>query len=131
MEYLAAEESNGSYDIQCKAELVTSASTTTICESKFDSVYWSFQHLVAHQTVGGCRLNNGDVLATGTISGSTKESLGCLFELTKNGKEGFRIEGEEEERTWLLDGDAVRISAFAGKESDGVGFGECIGMIVT
>jgi fumarylacetoacetase len=37
--------------------------------------------MVAQQTVNGCSLNTGDLLATGTISGPTLESHGCLLEL--------------------------------------------------
>ncbi|KAF2796697.1 fumarylacetoacetase [Melanomma pulvis-pyrius CBS 109.77] len=132
-QYLSVEDHlKSSYDIQLKAELLNEASLTkTICESKFESVYWSFEHFVAQQTVSGAALNNGDILGTGTISGSTRESLGCLFELTRGGKEGYKVEGEDGERTYFRDGDSIRISAFAGEEGAGVGFGDCTGLIIS
>lgn len=81
---------------------------------------------MAHQTSNGCSLNVGDLLATGTISGETHESHGCLLELTKGGQEDFSIAGGLK-RVFLEDGDGVRLSAFCG---DGVGFGECFGQVL-
>ena len=42
--------------------------------------------MIAHHTVGGCNLNIGDVLATGTISGPEPGSYGSLLELSWNGE---------------------------------------------
>jgi len=83
---------------------------------------------VAHQTVNGCSLSTGDLLATGTISGATKESHGCLLELiAKGGVEIQNAQGQSEQKKFLEDGDVVSISASAGP---GVGFGECVGTIL-
>ncbi|CZR68749.1 related to fumarylacetoacetate hydrolase family protein [Phialocephala subalpina] len=128
-EYLAGEESQGSYNIHLKAELIHDVVTSKVCESMFDSLYWGIQHCVAHQTVNGCKLNTGDVLATGTVSGATRDSLGCFFEMSRAGKDEVKVEGGES-RKYLEDGDSIRLSAFAGSPSDGVGFGECVGLVV-
>lgn len=66
------------------------------------------------------------MLATGTISGDTGDSHGCLLEMTKGGTVHFTVDGAFS-RTFLRDGDTVRISAYAGS---GVGFGECVGQLV-
>jgi len=91
-------------------------------------MYWSFRDLVAHQTSNGCCINTGDLLGTGTISGSEDDAHGCLMELTKGGEATFAVEGTwAEKRRYFEDGDTVRISGWAG---EGVGFGECFGMVL-
>lgn len=79
---------------------------------------------MAHQTVNGCTLRTGDLLATGTISGEGEGSSGCLMEVASKG--GVDV-GDGRKRVWLEDGDVVCISAVAGP---GVGFGECVGKIL-
>lgn len=88
-------------------------------------MYWTFKQMVAHHTVNGCNLRPGDMLATGTISGPTTDSLGSLLELTMNGKEPFSIDGGV--RAFLEDGDEVELK---GKVADGIGFGSCSGVIL-
>lgn len=124
--YLADSKTDNTYSIELKAELLVGDGATTICESQMKTMYWSFRDLLAHQTSNGCNLNTGDLLATGTISGETKTSHGCLLELTKGGEENFKIAGGLH-RTFLEDGDSIRISASCG---DGVGFGECVGKVL-
>ena len=85
--------------------------------------------MIAHQTINGCKLNDGDILATGTISGSEKGTNGCLFEIT-GGKRPLEI-AEGKQRLYLEDGDGVRLTGWAGElGSDAcVGFGECFGVL--
>ncbi|PVH82821.1 fumarylacetoacetate hydrolase family protein [Cadophora sp. DSE1049] len=124
--YLADSKTDNTYSIELKAELLVGDQATTICESQLKTMYWSFRDLLAHQTSNGCNLNTGDLLATGTISGETKTSHGCLLELTKGGEQTFEVAGGMN-RTFLEDGDSIRISASCG---DGVGFGECFGKVL-
>jgi fumarylacetoacetase len=91
-------------------------------------MYWTVKDMVAQQTINGCSLNTGDLLATGTISGPTLESHGCLLELSpKGGAQVKAADGGIERRMFLKDGDTVSLSATAGP---GVGFGECVGTIL-
>ncbi|KFY17062.1 hypothetical protein V492_00922 [Pseudogymnoascus sp. VKM F-4246] len=115
-----------SYDIALQANLITSGKSTTICKSNLNAMYWTFRDLIVHQSSNGCSLNTGDILGTGTISGTTDESHGCLLELTKGGQQSFEIGGGKS-RVYIEDGDEIQISALA---SDGVGFGECIGKVL-
>lgn len=117
---------HSTYDIHLQADLITEKSTTTICKSELKWMYWTLRDLVAHQTSNGCNLNTADVLATGTISGTTDDSHGCLLELTRGGENAFTLEGGDS-RTYLQDGDSIRLTAYA---SHGVGFGDCLGTIV-
>ena len=83
--------------------------------------------MVAQQTVNGCLLRTGDLLATGTVSGGGEGTNGCLMELVRKGGISVTTSKGEEKRMWLEDGDELSISGFAG---EGVGFGECAGKVV-
>ena len=93
-------------------------------------LYWTPAQMVAHHTMGGCNLRPGDLLGSGTVSGATKESRGCLLELTWRGTEPITLPTGEVRR-FLEDGDEVTMRARC--ERDGaraIGFGECRGTIV-
>lgn len=70
----------------------------------------------------------GDILGSGTISGETKDSRGCLMEYTWNGKEPLTLKSGET-RTFLEDGDVVEFRAHSGKGPKRVGFGSCSGTV--
>lgn len=71
----------------------------------------------------------GDILGSGTISGETKDSRGCLMEYTWNGKEPLTLKNGET-RTFLEDGDSVAMLGFAGEGARRVGFGVCEGRVL-
>jgi fumarylacetoacetase len=103
------------------------AAITTISRVSSSNLLWSFPQMIAHHTMGGCPMNVGDLLGSGTISGKSKNELGCLLEMSKDGKEGEELMlAGMNTRKWLLDGDVV---TFRGKAGEGVGFGECTGKI--
>ena len=86
--------------------------------------------VAGHHAGNGCNLRSGDLLASGTVSGNSKESRGCLLELTKRGTEPLVLP-DGEERRFLQDGDEVILRGYC--ERDGyarIGFGECTGMVV-
>ncbi|CZR61842.1 related to fumarylacetoacetate hydrolase family protein [Phialocephala subalpina] len=118
--YLQDPDQKPSYDLSLKAELTPTGveNASVICESKFGDLYWTLRDLVAQQTINGCTLRTGDLLATGTVSGSTPESHGCLMEIAaKGGVNVLDAKGKKEKK----------ICAIAGL---GVGFGECVGKVV-
>jgi fumarylacetoacetase len=93
------------------------------------SVYWTPAQLVAHHTSNGCNLRPGDLLATGTVSGPTPESRGCLLERTWRGSEPLTLPTGETRR-FLEDGDEVSMRGRC--ERPGfrpIGFGECRGIV--
>lgn len=72
----------------------------------------------------------GDLLGSGTISGTEDGTLGSLLESTNGGKKDFEI-SETISRKFLNDGDTVTIRGWAGQGGQGlVGFGECTGKIL-
>jgi fumarylacetoacetase len=85
--------------------------------------------LVAHHTSNGCNLEPGDLLASGTVSGATKESRGCLLERTWRGTEPLALPSGESRR-FLEDGDEVIMRASCEREGHRrIGFGECRGIV--
>ncbi|TWF80713.1 fumarylacetoacetate hydrolase [Pseudonocardia hierapolitana] len=94
----------------------------------YREMYWSAAQMLAHMTVNGASARVGDLFASGTISGPEKHQRGAFIELTWGGREPVTVKGEE--RTFLQDGDEVRISATAPGTSGGrIGFGEVTGTI--
>ncbi|WP_200800390.1 fumarylacetoacetase [Algoriphagus halophilus] len=96
---------------------------TKVCQSNFKSMYWNVAQQLAHHTVNGCNINVGDLMASGTISGTTEDSFGSLLELSWNGKKTLKLDTGEE-RTFLEDGDTVIMKGYAEKDGIRVGFGE-------
>ena len=96
----------------------------------FRDMYWTLGQLVAHHTSNGCNLRPGDLLASGTVSGSAPGSAGCLLELTRNGSiEIELLTGEK--RGFLETGDEVILRGWCeGPGKARIGFGECRGRIL-
>lgn len=74
-------------------------------------------------------MRTGDLLGSGTISGTEPQTQGSLLEQIQGGKVPIRLTGDEE-RKFLQDGDTVTIRGWTGKEGALVGFGECSGKIL-
>ncbi|MCY7353230.1 MAG: fumarylacetoacetase [Cytophagaceae bacterium] len=101
----------------------------SISQSNLKYLYWSFAQMLAHHTVNGCPLRVGDLLGSGTISGPTSDSLGCLLEMTQGGKIPLVLPNGLQRR-YLEDGDRVMLRGFAGEGSNRVGFGEVTGKVL-
>eukprot|EP00198_Chlamydomonas_reinhardtii_P012182 XP_001701519.1 fumarylacetoacetase [Chlamydomonas reinhardtii] len=98
--------------------------------------YWSFAQMVAHHTAGGCSLRPGDLLGSGTISGDTPGSRGCLLELTWAGRDELELRAERPggllgRRRYLEDGDTVVLRGWCGGGGGKrIGFGRCEGKLL-
>jgi fumarylacetoacetase len=101
-----------------------------ISASNLRHIYWNIQQQIAYHTSNGCNLQTGDLLATGTISGPTPDSLGCLLELTSGGKQPLALPGGQSRR-FLEDGDRVTMTGWC-ESPDGrrIGFGEATGKLL-
>jgi len=92
-------------------------------------LYWTFAQMLTHHTSNGCNMQPGDLLASGTVSGATKDSLGCLIELTGRGAEPINLPTGETRR-FLQDGDEVIFRGYCEREGfRRIGFGECRGIV--
>jgi fumarylacetoacetase len=130
LEYLRA-SSDFTFDIRLEARLRTAKMNApqTITCTNFQNLYWSISQQLAHHTVNGCNLQPGDLLASGTISGPTGESRGCMLELTWRGANPLKLPGGET-RKWLEDGDTLSITGWCEGDGYRVGFGEVTGRIL-
>jgi fumarylacetoacetase len=118
-------EGDQAYDVQLEVWLQSERMNgpARIAASNFRTLYWNVLQQVAHHTVNGCNLRPGDLLASGTISGATKDSRGSMLELTWRGSEPLRLPGGEERR-FLADGDRVTMTGWCQGDGFRVGFGE-------
>ena len=105
------------------------------CNTKH--VVFSFAQMIAHHTRGGCSLRPGDLLATGTLSGPTRQEEGCLHELSRYGVDPYEMAAEGSStsklrRTFLEDGDVIELTAQlrASVRLGNVGFGVCQGKVL-
>ena len=100
-----------------------------VSRGSFTSMYWTVAQLVTHHASNGCNLRPGDLLASGTVSGPTKESRGSLLERTWKGTEPLELPSGEQRR-FLEEGDEVIMRGWC--ERDGarrIGFGEATGRV--
>lgn len=94
-----------------------------VSASNFKHLYWNVAQQLAHHTSNGCNINVGDMMASGTISGPTEDSLGSMLELSWKGSRPVKLE-DGDERKFIEDGDTVIMKGFAEKDGIRVGFGE-------
>ncbi len=130
-----ADQAQGAYAIKLEIFIQTDTMRRTglephrLSSGPADNLYWTLAQLVAHHTSGGCNLNPGDLLGTGTISTPDSSGLGSLLELTRGGQQLIALPGGET-RVFLQDGDAIGLTGravAAGYVS--LGFGPCWGVI--
>jgi fumarylacetoacetase len=129
------DQASGGLDITMAVYLSTEkmrgAGVPPFCLSRgsFAQVYWTVAQMVAHHTSGGCNLEIGDLMGSGTVSGPEPESRASLLELSGGGREPVMLPGGEERR-FLEDGDEVIFRGHCEREGFArIGFGECRGMI--
>lgn len=117
-------QGNKNYDIQLEVSIAPEGSTSkTVCRSNFKYMYWNMAQQLAHHTVNGCNIQVGDLLASGTISGSEQDSFGSMLELAWMGTKPLSMP-DGSNRTFIQDGDVVSMTGWAQKDDIKVGFGE-------
>lgn len=100
-----------------------------VSRGSFAEMYWTVAQLLAHHGSNGCNLRTGDLIASGTVSGATPESRGCLLERTWRGTEPLELP-DGERRSFLEDGDEVIMRGAAHRDGRRrVGLGECRGTV--
>ncbi len=125
------QHSKNAYDIALEVALRPqgAAAPSTICRTNFKAMYWTMAQQLAHHTVSGCNVRVGDLMGSGTISGTTPDSYGSLLELTRNGAEPLQL-ADGNSRAFLEDGDEIVMTGFAEGNGFVVGFGEVSGKIL-
>jgi fumarylacetoacetase len=127
---------SGAFDISLEVYLSTARMREAgdapfrVSSGRFTDMYWTIAQLVAHHTSNGCNLRPGDLLASGTVSGPTNESRGCLLERTWRGSEPLDLPSGEM-RSFLENGDEVILRGYCGRaEFRRIGFGDCVGQLM-
>ena len=113
------------YDINLSVSIIPDESNveSQICKSNFKYMYWNMSQQIAHHTVNGCNLNIGDIMASGTISGKSKNSFGSMLELSWGGKNKIKLD-DGLTRTFIEDYDSIVMRGYCEKNDIRVGFGE-------
>lgn len=130
---------DGALDVKLRIRLVREGQTTQLGTSNLKYMYWTPYQQLTHHAQSGCGMGAGDLIGTGTISGSgtnergEKTELGCLFEAaqTKTKVLPTSSQGQYAEG-YLEDGDEIILDGWC-EDRNGIvvlGFGECRGRIV-
>jgi len=120
-----------SFDIQLEVAIQGEGMTqpSIVSNSNFRHLYWTMKQQLAHHTITGCNMNPGDLIASGTISGTTPGSYGSMLELSWKGTNPVDM-GNGQTRKFLQDGDQVIMTGFCQGDGYRVGFGTCIGKVL-
>jgi len=121
-----------SFDIQLAVELQTTAceQPSTICNTNYCAMYWSMAQQLAHHTISGCNVRVGDLMASGTISGTQPDSFGSLLELSWNGQRPVTLSDGQTKRSFLEDGDVVTLRGACIGAHYRCGFGAVSGRVL-
>lgn len=131
----AADQASGCFGIDFQVLLLTprmrsaGAAPHLLSRANASMLYWTAAQMVAHHTSNGCDLRPGDLFGSGTVSGTTPGSEGCLLEMTRGGRNPVTLPNGET-RTYLADGDEIIFRATARRDGyAAIGFGECRGTV--
>lgn len=143
------DQAHGGFDIKVEVHIASAKmreqgiKPVHLSTGNFKDMYWSVAQMITHHTVNGCNLQPGDLLGSGTISGTTRDSRGSMLELTWDGDPFANppvvVPGTQrtpivlptgEERKFIADGDEIIMKAYCQREGfRRIGFGECRGII--
>lgn len=138
LEYLssAANKEGGAFGVELEVLLTTETSRrqgaepAKLSSSNFRDAYWNVAQLITHHTVNGCKLQPGDLLGTGTLSGPSAGEEGSLLELTFAGQKPLNLPWGEQ-RAFLQDNDEIILRAHCHKPGyPRISFGECAGTVL-
>jgi len=121
----AENRESGGFDIALEAWLATPSlrEPHRLTATNFRHMYWSFAQMLTHHASNGCKLETGDLLASGTTSGPEDHARACLAEINLTGPVTLP---NGETRSYLEDGDEVIFRGRAEREGFvPIGFGEC------
>ncbi|MGY0232666.1 fumarylacetoacetase [Longispora urticae] len=120
-----AERDRGTFGIDLEVDW----NGTVVSRPPFAGMYWTPAQQLAHMTVNGASVRTGDLFASGTVSGPNRDQVGSFLELSWSGADPVKLE-DGSERTFLLDGDTVTLTATApGASGLPVALGEVTGTI--
>lgn len=117
------QEGKNSFDIHLEVSIAPEGGDpSTIAKSNFKYMYWTMSQQLAHHTSNGCKVLSGDLMGSGTISGTTPDSYGSMLELAWQGTKPVSLQNGEK-RTSIQDFDTVHLKGFCEKDGVRIGFG--------
>lgn len=121
---------NGLFDIELEVLMQPegAAKPTSLSKTNYSRMYYSAAEQLCHHASGGCGMNAGDLLGSGTISGPQRSEYGSLMELSWAGREPFTLDTGET-RTFIEDNDTLTLRGAAKGDGYQIGFGTCEGTI--
>ncbi|CUH81243.1 fumarylacetoacetase [Tropicibacter naphthalenivorans] len=118
------------YDIALEVGLAPEgAPETVISRTNYNTMYYSSAQQLAHHTTSGCPMNVGDLLGSGTISGTEKDQRGALLEITWGGQDPITLDTGET-RAFVEDGDTLTLRGHALGDGFRIGFGDCTAKVL-
>ncbi len=134
--FSARDQQNGGLDVTLEIFYATekmraeNISPARVAATNARYLYWTPAQLLTHHASNGCNMRLGDLFATGTISGPTRDALGSMLELTRGGREPYTLPNGET-RKFLDDGDEIIMRAYCERAGfRRIGLGECRGQII-
>jgi fumarylacetoacetase len=103
---------------------------TTLSRPDATGLRWTPAQQLAHLASNGASLRTGDLYASGTVSGPTREERGSLLELTWGWRDPIELSDGQVRVDGLEDGDEVTIGAdVAGPDGRSVHLGAVVGRV--
>jgi fumarylacetoacetase len=128
-EYLL-QEGNNSFDIHLETFIKPeNGIENKVNHSNFSNLYWTMAQQLTHHTSNGCNVVAGDMMGSGTISGSTPDSYGSMLELSWNGTKPLKL-NDGSFRQFINDNDTVIMRGYCQKDKVRIGFGDCAGKLL-
>lgn len=122
---------DGLYNIELEVLMQPESANeaSVISKTNYSRMYYSAAEQLCHHAIGGCAMNVGDLLGSGTISGPSRDEYGSLLELSWAGREPFALTTGET-RSFIEDGDTLTLRGNARGDGFTIGFGDCTGKIL-
>lgn len=118
------------FDLTLEAHLTPEGGAPSrIVRTNTKHLYYCAPQLLTHHALCGCRMQTGDLLGSGTISGPEREAFGCLMEQTWGGRDSVELSAGGS-RVFLEDGDSVTLTGWGEVNGQRIGFGRCEGTIL-
>ena len=120
----------GLYDVTLTVDMAAANGTPTrISTTNMKELYYSAAQQLTHHASCGCAMRTGDLLGSGTISGSAPHSFGSLLEMTWGGQRPIAL-ADGAVRNFIQDGDTLTLAGHSQGDCYRVGFGQCRGTIL-
>jgi fumarylacetoacetase len=129
---------DGALDIKLKIKLVRDGEEHTLGTSNLKYLYWTPFQQLTHHAASGCGMATGDLIGTGTISGSgvnekgEMAELGCLYEAERTKTSVLPQGTGRYQAGYLEDGDEIVLEGWCEDDQGRTvfGFGQSRGQII-